>query len=71
MSRILDIRRRTLGRQAETLRRTLQSPSGLFESIDELIRNFRTANKEMISSLTRGREAGVPILDRLRRRLRW
>lgn len=71
MSGFLDVRRRALKRQVETVRRALQSPTGLFETVDNLLRNFRLANKEIIANLKTSGTRGMKLpglLERLRQR---
>jgi len=70
VSDVVDVRVRSLRRQVDTLRRAATTPTGVFEAIDEVIRNFRRANKETVSALTRG-GFRLPSLSSIRRRLRW
>lgn len=74
MAEVIQSRVRAIKRQAETLQRAATSPTGVFETIDEVIRNARRANQETIRQLTRGMgfspQIGKLDLERIRRKFR-
>ncbi len=72
MAEIIQNRKRAIRRQAEILQRAASTPTGIFETIDEIVRNVRRANKETIRHLTRGAEFSPQILDlrKLKERIR-
>jgi len=74
MSEVIQSRMRAIRRQAETLQRAATTPTGIFETIDEMVRNVRRANQETIRQLTRGMgfspQVGRIDLERIRRKLR-
>lgn len=61
MSNIIQNRMRAVRRQAEILQRAITSPAGIFETVDEMIKNIRLANKETVRQLT-GRKMFSPQL---------
>jgi hypothetical protein len=72
MAEIIQSRMRAIRRQAETLQRAATTPTGIFETVDEIIKNVRRANQETIRQLTRGAGFSPQRLDmrRLRERIR-
>lgn len=74
MSEIIQSRMRAIRRQAETLQRAATTPTGIFETIDEMVRNARRANQETIRQLTGSMgfsgQIGRIDLERIRRKLR-
>ena len=54
ITKIIDTRIRSVKRQIRTLTDFATTPAGIFETIDEVIKNFRRANQETLKSLTYG-----------------
>lgn len=76
-SRVIQTRVSAAKRQVNTLKDFLTTPKGIFETADQIVKNFRRANRETLSSLG---IRGVPKIGmgisagtlgtRLRRKLR-
>ena len=59
MSGILEARVKALQRQLAVLERFATTPTGLFETLDMMVRNFRMANRETLRRLGLG-QGGAP-----------
>ena len=75
---ILEIRKRALERQINNVKMALTQPTGLFETIDRMIRTTRMANKETLKSIgitlpaqaiTRSAYTSIQVGERLRQLL--
>lgn len=51
MGNPIDVRIKALQRQLMTLEKFASTPSGIFETLDQMVKNFRMANRETIASL--------------------
>lgn len=52
MAGVIDVRLKALQRQIMTLERFATSPAGVFETLDQMVKNFRMANRETLAMLT-------------------
>ena len=69
VANVIDVRIKALQRQIMTLERFATTPSGIFETIDQMVKNFRMANKETMEMLMGGKTIkSQGLLERLRRR---
>lgn len=51
MGNPIEVRIKALQRQIMTLEKFASTPSGIFETLDQMVKNFRMANRETIASL--------------------
>ena len=56
MQEAIETRIRGARKQLDTLTAFVTEPKGVFQTVDEMVRNFRETNREMV------RELGVPKL---------
>ncbi len=61
MSAVIETRMRYLQRQIKNLQSLILQPSGIFETIDSMVKTFRMANRATMQQLTRlgGRGGGM------------
>ena len=50
-SRIIQVRLNSARRQVNTVKEFLTTPKGVFETVDQVVRNFRRANRETLATL--------------------
>lgn len=51
LGEVVDIRKRALQKQAQNVMSLIRDPVGLFETLDEMIRTFRSANRETLGAI--------------------
>ena len=62
---ILQTRKTYARRQIDVVRSFLTTPRGVFETVDEIIRNFRAANRATLRQLTSGKMR-IRVLEKFR-----
>jgi len=50
-SRVIQTRINAAKRQINTLKEFLTTPKGIFETVDQMVKNFRRANRETLSAI--------------------
>lgn len=51
MANIVDVRIKALERQIDILKSAIAQPRGIFETIDDMVKTFRMANRETLAAL--------------------
>jgi hypothetical protein len=54
VKRIVEIRKSSVRKQVDNVKKFVRTPEGLFEGIDSFIKTFREANKETIRAIKGG-----------------
>ena len=77
MPNVVDVRIKALERQIDILKNAVAQPTGLFETIDAMIKTFRMANRETLQAIgiplgaqMRGQILNLGILKRLEQEAR-
>jgi len=63
MAEVVRLRLESARRQVETVTQFVTTPKGVFETLDEMIRTFRTTNRETLKALK------IPVFGEKRRRI--